>query len=171
MHFRKLHLLLPALLATTAMAEPGIQSQPDMQMHDAACRLGQYSPIVGIWTGNLSFTLPGLGQATVLIAVNQGGTFMETDSIDLNNTVGTATPGYAAWKALDCRHYALTINKTLYNGGQFSQILLPGTLELSEDGQTLTISLKQHVFNQSGTEVATGTVTGSAKRANAGNGE
>ena len=88
-----------------------------------------------------------------------------------NNTVGTATPGYAAWKALDCRHYALTINKTLYNGGQFSQVLLPGTLELSEDGQTLTISLKQHVFNQSGTEVATGTVTGSAKRANAGNGE
>ena len=109
------------------------------------------------------------------VSINQGGTFTETDSVDLNNTVGTASPGYAAWKAEDCRHYTLTINKTIYNSGQkqFFRVVLLGTIVLSEDGQSWTVNLKQEVSDASGNEVPTlsGSVTGSAKRVKAGSGE
>jgi hypothetical protein len=169
MQFHKRFLMLPAILATlavgsTAHAEDGVQA------HDKECRSGKHSPIVGIWTGNLDFTT--LGKATVLVSINQGGTFTETDSVDLDGTVGVASPGYAAWKAEDCRHYTLTINKTLYNPKmkQFFRVVLPGTIELSEDGQSWTVNPKQKVFDANGNEVPSlsGTVAGSAKRVNAG---
>lgn len=135
--------------------------------HDEECRAGMGSPIVGVWNGTLNFTT--LGKATVLVSINEGGTFTETDSVDLNGTVGTASPGYAAWKAVDCRHYKLTINKTIFKDGQFFNIVLPGTIVLSEDGNSWTISLKQKVFDSVGNPIAqlSGTVSGSAKRVSA----
>jgi hypothetical protein len=79
------------------------------------------------------------------------------------------SPGYAAWKAKDCRHYALTINKTIYNPNtkQFLSVVLPGTIVLSDDGQSWTVNLKQEVFDANGKEIQTGSVTGSAKRVKA----
>src|ERR1700744_458507 len=169
MQFYKRLLMLPAMLAAIAVGSTA-HAQNGTQAHDQECRTGKYSPIVGIWTGNLDFTT--LGKATVLVSINQGGTFTETDSVDLDGTVGTASPGYAAWKAIDCHHYALTINKTLYNpkAKQFFKVVLPGTIELSEDGQSWTVNLKQQVFDANGNEVPNlnGTVSGTAKRINAG---
>src|ERR1700744_6376919 len=162
--------MLTAMLAAAMVAGPSMHAQAEMRGNDEACRQGQYNPIVGVWTGNLDFT--ALGKATVLVSINQGGTFTETDSVDLDGTVGTASPGYAAWKATDCRHYTLTINKTLYNpkAKQFFKVVLPGTIELSEDGQSWTVNLKQQVFDANGNEVPNlnGTVSGTAKRINAG---
>jgi|GEM_PF-3551088 len=177
MQFSKRLLMLPAMLMAIALvpvahAEHG-RPQDGMQSHDEECRAGTYNPIVGVWTGNLDFTT--LGKATVLVAINQGGTFTETDSVDLDGTVGTASPGYAAWKAKDCRHYTLTINKTLFNAKaqQFFRVVLPGTIVLSDDGQSWTVNLKQEVFDANGNEIPShsGTVTGSAKRVEAGSGE
>jgi hypothetical protein len=169
MQFYKRFLMLPALLAAMAVG-PGAYAQNGLQGDDQECRSGTYNPIVGIWTGNLDFT--ALGKATVLVSINQGGTFTETDSVDLDGTVGTASPGYAAWKAIDCRHYTLTINKTLYNpkAKQFFRVVLPGTIELSEDSQSWIVNLKQQVFDTNGNEVPSlnGSVTGTAKRVKAG---
>lgn len=164
MNFYKRFVVRPVLLTAAMIASPSMHAQAGMRGHDEACRQGQYNPLVGVWTGNLDFTL--LGKATVIVSINQGGTFTETDSVDLNGLVGITSPGYAAWKALDCRHYTLTINKMLYDPkqNQFSRVVLPGTLELSEDGQSWTVSIKQHVYNEAGTETASGGVTGSAKR-------
>lgn len=178
MQFYKRFLLLPAVLAGAIAVATSAHAQPERAQngtpgHDEECRSGMYNPIVGIWTGNLLFTT--LGKATVLVSINQGGTFTETDSVDLNNTVGTASPGYAAWKAEDCRHYTLTINKTIYNSDQkqFFRVVLPGTIVLSDDGQSWTVNLKQEVFDADGHEVPSlsGSVTGSAKRVQAGSGE
>ena len=131
---------------------------------DEECRSGMHSPIVGAWNGNLDFS--NLGKATVLVSINEGGTFTETDSVDLNGAVGTASPGYAAWKAEDCRHYKLTINKTLYREGQFYKLVLPGSIELSEDQNSWTINLQLNAFDSVGNSIPSfsGTVTGSAKR-------
>lgn len=169
MQFYKRLLMLPAMLVAVTVG-PNAHAQNGLQAYDQECRSGKSNPIVGIWTGNLDFTT--LGKATVLVSINQGGTFTETDSVDLDGTVGAASPGYAAWKAIDCQHYALTINKTLYNpkAKQFFRVVLPGTIELSEDGQSWTVSLKQQVFDANGNEVPSlsGSVTGSAKRVKAG---
>jgi hypothetical protein len=171
MQLHKRFLLLPAMLAaivvtSSAYAQHG-HPQGDMPSRDDQCRAGTYNPIVGVWTGNLDFTT--LGKATVLVAINQGGTFTETDSVDLNGAVGEVSPGYAAWKAKDCKHYALTINKTIYNPSakQFFSVVLPGTIVLSDDGQSWTVNLKQEVFDASGKQIQTGSVTGSAKRVKA----
>ncbi|WP_233838522.1 hypothetical protein [Paraburkholderia sp. ZP32-5] len=169
MQFHKRFLMLPALLVAMAVGS-NAYAQNGLQGHDQECRAGKYNPIVGIWSGNLDFTT--LGKATVLVSINQGGTFTETDSVDLDGTVGTASPGYAAWKATDCRHYTLTINKMLYNpkAKQFFKVVLPGTIELSEDGQSWTVNLKQQVFDANGNEVPnlSGTVSGTARRVKAG---
>jgi len=171
MQFYKRLLMLPVMLGmiaigSNAYAQHG-HGQDDIQGRDEQCRAGTYNPIVGVWTGNLDFTT--LGKASVLVAINQGGTFTETDSVDLNGTVGVVSPGYAAWKAKDCRHYALTINKTIYNPGtkQFLSVVLPGTIVLSDDGLSWTVNLKQEVFDATGKEIQTGSVTGSAKRVKA----
>jgi hypothetical protein len=171
MQFYKRFVMLPAMLGaiaigSSAYAQHG-HAQSDVSGHDEQCRAGTYNPIVGVWTGNLDFTT--LGKATVLVSINQGGTFTETDSVDLNGTVGSVSPGYAAWKAKDCRHYALTINKTIYNPNtkQFLSVVLPGTIVLSDDGQSWTVNLKQEVFDANGKEIQTGSVTGSAKRVKA----
>ncbi len=178
MKFNKRFLMLSMALAGALAAGPNAYAEDNhglgkMLGHDEDCRAGVSNPLVGIWSGNLKFTLPPLGSATVLISINQGGTFTETDSIDLNNTVGNASPGYAAWKANDCRHYTLTIDKMLYNplSGEFSKVILPGNFVLSEDGDSLTVNLSQKVFNQAGALVGTGTVTGSAQRVKAGSAE
>ena len=170
MQFHKRFLMLPALLVAMAVGS-NAYAQNGLQGHDQECRAGKYNPIVGIWSGNLDFTL--LGKATVLVSINQGGTFTETDSVDLNQTVGNTSPGYAAWKAKDCRHYTLTINKMLFDPiqKQFSKVVLPGTIVLSEDGQSWTVNLKQEVFNENGQLTASGTVTGSARRVKADSGE
>lgn len=165
MKFIKRFVVIPALLAAAIAAGPSMKAQAGvMRGHDEACRSGAYNPIVGIWEGNLSFTT--LGDATVLVSINQGGTFTETDSVDLNGKIGTASPGYAAWKADDCRHYTLTITKTIFSGGQFLKVILPGTIVLSEDSQSWTVNLKQITLDANGNEVQgfQGTVTGSAKR-------
>jgi hypothetical protein len=164
--------MLPALLAAAIAAGPSIHAQAGMTRghDDEACRSGAYNPIVGIWSGNLDFTT--LGKATVLVSINQGGTFTETDSVDLDGTVGNASPGYAAWKAEDCQHYTLTIHKTIWNPKEkvFLNVILPGTIVLSEDGQSWTVNLKQITLDANGNEVPgfQGTVTGSTKRINAG---
>lgn len=170
MQFFKRFLVLPALFGAIAVGSSAY-AQPEhgqgyLMGHDEECRAGTYNPIVGIWNGNLDFTT--LGKATVLVSINQGGTFTETDSVDLNGRVGKASPGYAAWKAKDCRHYTVTISKTLYNPDmkQFLSVVLPGTIVLSEDGQSWTVNLKQEVFDASGKEIQTGSVTGTAKRVN-----
>lgn len=171
MQFYKRFLMLSAMLGAIAIGSNAYaqheHAQGEIQAHDEQCRAGTYNPIVGVWTGSLDFTT--LGKATVLVAINQGGTFTETDSVDLNGTVGEVSPGYAAWKAIDCRHYVLTINKTIYNPGtkQFLSVVLPGTIVLSDDGQSWTVNLKQEVFDARGKEIQTGSVTGSAKRVKA----
>jgi hypothetical protein len=169
MQFRKRFLILTAMLGAIAV-EPGAHAQHAVQAHDEKCRAGTYNPIVGIWNGNLDFTT--LGKATVLVSINQGGTFTETDSVDLDGTVGEVSPGYAAWKAQDCRHYVLTINKTIYNPKlkQFLRVVLPGTIVLSEDGESWTVNLKQEVFGADGKQIPnlSGSVTGSATRVEAG---
>src|ERR1700743_1789065 len=165
--------MLTAMLAAAMVAGPSMHAQAEMRGNDEACRQGQYNPIVGVWTGNLDFTT--LGKATVLVAINQGGTFTETDSVDLNRTVGTASAGYAAWKAEDSQHSTLTIHKTLWNptAKVFVNVILPGTIVLSEDGQSWTVNLKQITLDTNGNEVPgfQGTVTGSAKRIIAGSSE
>jgi hypothetical protein len=177
MQFYKRFLTLPAMLMAIAIvpmahAQPG-HAQDGMLGHDEECRAGTYNPLVGIWKGDLDFTT--LGKSSVLVAINPGGTFTETDSVDLDGTVGTASPGYAAWKAKDCRHYTVLINKTLFNGDakQFFKVALPGTIVLSDDGQSWTVNLKQEVFDANGNAVPShsGTVTGTAKRVEAGSGE
>jgi hypothetical protein len=167
MQFYKRLLVLPAML-TAMVVGPAAQAENRMPNHDEECRSGTLNPLVGIWSGNLVFTT--LGKATVLVAINPGGTFMETDSVDLTGQVGTASPGYAAWKALDCRHYTLTINKTLYQNGQFVKVVLPGTIVLSEDGNSWTVNLKQNVYDSAGNFLPTysGSVTGSTHRIIAG---
>lgn len=164
MKFIKRFVMLPALLAAALLTAPTMHAQRGMQLNDEACRQGQSSPIVGIWTGNLDFAT--LGKATVLISINQGGTFTETDSVDLNGTVGTASPGYAAWKAVDCRHYILTIHKSIFKDGQFATVILPGTIVLSEDLKSFTVNLKQQTYNQDGVFVPnfSGPVSGTATR-------
>ena len=172
MNLYKRFFMLPALLAAAIATGPSMHAQAGMMRghDDEACRSGAYNPLVGIWSGNLDFTT--LGKATVLVSINQGGTFTETDSVDLDGTVGHASPGYAAWKAEDCRHYTLTIHKTLWNpvSKVFLNVILPGTIVLSEDGQSWTVNLKQITLDTNGNEVPgfRGTVTGSAKRIIAG---
>src|SRR6202012_1937983 len=82
--------VLPALLAAAIATGPSMHAQAGMVRghDDEACRSGAYNPLVGIWSGNLDFTT--LGKATVLVSINQGGTFTETDSVDLDGTVGHA---------------------------------------------------------------------------------
>jgi hypothetical protein len=82
MQFYKRFVMLPAMLGaiaigSSAYAQHG-HAQSDVSGHDEQCRAGTYNPIVGVWTGNLDFTT--LGKATVLVSINQGGTFTETDS-------------------------------------------------------------------------------------------
>ena len=170
MQFNKRYMMLTAMLAGAIAIAPSAYARDGMSGHDEECRAGTINPLVGIWSGNLDFT--ALGKATVLVSINQGGTFTETDSVDLNNTVGTASPGYAAWKAEDCRHYTLTINKMIFNQ-QFLKVILPGTIVLSEDGQSWTVNLKQEVFDSQGNAIPSlsGTVSGSAKRIQAGSNE
>lgn len=175
MTYYKRFLMLPALLGAIAVGPSAHadreRTREGMLGDDAECRAGLYSPIVGAWNGNLTFTT--LGKATVLVSINEGGTFTETDSVDLDGTVpGTASPGYAAWKATDCRHYTLTINKMIYNPSikQLLRVVLPGTIVLSEDAQSWTVNLKQEVFGPNGEPLPnlSGTVTGYAKRIKAG---
>ncbi|MDY0748100.1 hypothetical protein SNE35_26605 [Paucibacter sp. R3-3] len=173
MNLSKRLLVLPVLLAGALAVGPNAQADTrhdpsSMHGRDEECRAGTYNPIVGIWDGHLDFQL--LGKATVIVSINQGGTFTETDSVDLNTTVGNTSPGYAAWAAKDCRHYTLTIHKMLFDpkSGQFSKVILPGTIVLSEDGQSWTVDLKQEIYNQAGQLAATGTVTGVAQRVKAG---
>lgn len=167
MKFIKRFVMLPALLAAAVAAGPSMHAQTGMMRgHDEACRSGAYNPLVGVWSGNLDFTT--LGKATVLVSINQGGTFTETDSVDLDGQVGVASPGYAAWKAEDCQHYTLTIHKTIWNPAAkaFANVILPGHIVLSEDGQSWTVTLKQITLDTNGNEIPgfQGTVTGSATR-------
>jgi hypothetical protein len=170
MQFSKQLVMLSALIGALAIGQSAY-AKDVLKGHDAECRSGKYNPIVGVWNGNLEFTT--LGKATVLVSINQGGTFTETDSVDLDRTVGVPSPGYAAWKAKDCRNYTVTINKTIYNpdAKQFFTVVLPGTIVLSDDGQSWTVNLKQRVFDASGKEIQTGSVTGIAKRVIAGSDE
>jgi hypothetical protein len=168
MKLRSRLLVLPAVLASVvfASAAHAQSSTPSSQGDAAACR--QADSIVGIWKGNLDFST--FGKATVLVSINEGGTFTETDSIDLNGTVGVASPGYAAWKETSCNHYAVKISKTLYNPEtkQFLQVTLPGTIVLNPSGRSWTVTLKLEGFAENGAKVVSGTVKGSAARVTAG---
>ena len=76
MQFNKRYMMLTAMLAGAIAIAPSAYARDGMSGHDEECRAGTINPLVGIWSGNLDFT--ALGKATVLVSINQGGTFTET---------------------------------------------------------------------------------------------
>ncbi len=157
-------LLSACMLMATLAGSVTLHAQERNQL----CRLGLYNPFVGAYEDTLSITNVGTSQS--LIVLNQGGTITETDGIDLNEPTRTPSPGYGAWKALDCQHYVVTINKIIYDSSlkQFQTTVLTGDAFLSEDGNSWTATLLQKFFDAGGTLIRSDTVTATAKRIKAG---
>ncbi len=156
---------LAAMYAPAQLQSPG---QLPVQAQNQLCRLGVLNPFVGAWNSSLAIT--DIGDSASLIVLNQGGTLVETDAIDLIDPNTAHTPGYGAWKALDCQHYEVTIEKILYNIAkkQFQSTTLRGSAILSDDGNSWTATLEQKFFDPAGNVVFTDTVTAKATRIKAG---
>lgn len=164
MTFRK-HLILSSMMFAAVLAgSSALHAQDSTKDQNELCRLGLYNPFVGAYTDTLVVT--GLGTSNSLIVLNQGGTLTETDAIDLNDPNTVHSPGYGSWKALDCAHYKVTINKINYNTAtkQFETTVLEGDALLGEDGNSWVANLNQKFFDANGNVISTDMVTATAKR-------
>ena len=118
MTFPKRFILSFMIFASVLAGSSALHAQESTKDENELCRLGLYNPFVGAYADNLVVT--GLGTSQSLIVLNQGGTLTETDAIDLNDPNTVHSPGYGSWKALDCAHYKVTINKINYNTATWS---------------------------------------------------
>lgn len=158
-------LLLSAGLVVAAVAGTStLYAQATTAEQNQLCRVGLYNPFVGAYTEKLNIT--NVGTDMSLIVLNQGGTLTETDGVDLEGPTRNPSPGYGSWKALDCQHYVVTINKIIYDSSlkQFQTTVLEGNAVLSEDGNSWTATLNQNFFDSEGNLIRTDIVTGTASR-------
>ena len=164
MTFPKRLTLSSMTFAAIFAGSSALHAQETTKDQNELCRLGLYNPFVGAYTDTLIVT--GLGTSQSLIVFNQGGTLTETDAIDLNDPNTVHSPGYGSWKALDCAHYKVTINKINYNSAtkQFETTVLEGDALLGEDGNSWVANLNQKFFNASGDVISTDSVTATAVR-------
>jgi hypothetical protein len=141
--------------------------------HREPCRTGLTltDPAVGAYTATLN--VAGLGSTQGLIQLNQGGTVIETDGLDLQLPNSFHTAGYGSWKAVDCEHYKVTFNKIIYftQTRQFETTILEGDITLAEDGNSWTANINQQYLNADSTVLSTDVVTVEAKRIQAGSTE
>ena len=159
------HVLLPTVMFCAAIAGcSDLHAQASTPEQNQLCRLGLYNPFVGAYQEKLNIT--NVGTSMSLIVLNQGGTLTETDGIDLTNPTRTPSPGYGSWKAVDCQHYVVTINKVIYDSSlkQFQTTVLEGEAVLSEDGNSWTATLQQTFFDPNGAVLSVDTVTATASR-------
>ena len=164
MKFHKYLLLSAGLLVAVAAGTSTLYAQATTAEENQLCRIGLYNPFVGAYVEKLNIT--NVGTDMSLIVLNQGGTLTETDGVDLTDPTRNPSPGYGSWKALDCQHYVVTINKIIYDSSlkQFQTTVLEGSAVLSEDGNSWTATLNQNFFDSEGNTIRTDTVTGTATR-------
>ncbi len=164
MNFMKNKIILTAVFAAMVGGTSNLHAQTEQQLKANACSLGVFNPFVGAWEEKLE--IAGRGSSKSLITLNQGGTLTETDGVDLVNPARPTSPGYGAWKALDCEHYVVTIQKVIYNATtkQFESTVLHGTALLSLDHNSWTATLDQRFFDDNGAVLYTDMVTATATR-------
>jgi len=144
---------LVALFATAAIAAGGVSAAGE----DSAG-----NQLAGTWrvTVNRPAPLPPL---TSLQVFTGAGSVIE----DANEWPATRTPGYGSWQRVEGRRYANTTVFFRFNpqtGAYLGSQKINRTIQLAEDGQSISIAARATVLDPDGNVLATFPVAASGTR-------